>query len=67
MDERHTVIFIIKIKNNAPKSVNASFIKLPLDVDLGFYSERYANDIPEEAVISDIFKRLGIEKNQIII
>ncbi len=63
MDERHGAIFIVEIKNDAPKSIKANFIKLPIGTDLGFYTGRYANDTAEETIISDILKRLGIEKN----
>jgi len=30
---------------------------------LGFYTGRYANDTTEETIISDILKRLEIDKN----
>ncbi len=62
-DERHAVIFIVEIQNNAPRSIKANFLKLPIGVDLGFYTGRYANDTTEETIISDILKRLEIDKN----
>lgn len=62
-DERHDVIFIVEIHNDAAKSIKVNFIKLPFGVDLGFFTGRYANGTAEETIISDILKRLGIEKN----
>jgi hypothetical protein len=62
-DERHSVIFIVEIQNDAPKSIKVNFLKLPIGADLGFYIGRYANDTTEEIIISDILKRLDIDKN----
>lgn len=62
-DERHAVIFIVEIQNDAPKSIKVNFLKLPIGTDLGFYIGRYANDTTEETIISDILKRLDIDKN----
>lgn len=61
-NERHEVIFIAEIQNNAPRSIKANFLKLPIGVDLGFYTGRYTNDATEETIISDILKRLEIDK-----
>ncbi len=63
MDERHTVIFIVEIHNDAAKNIKVNFIKQPVGTDLGFYTGRYANGTAEKTIISDILKRLGIEKN----
>lgn len=62
MNESHAVIFIVEIKNNAPRSTKANFLKLPIGVYLEFYTGRYANDTTVETIISDILKRLKIDK-----
>ncbi len=61
-DERHEVIFIVEIQNNASRKIKANFLKLPIGIDLGFYTGRYAYDTNEETIISDILKRLEIDK-----
>ncbi len=62
-NERHIEMFIVEIQNNAPKSIIANFLKLPNGIDLGFYIGKYASDTTEEAIISDILKAIGIDKN----
>lgn len=62
MDERHSVIFIVEIQNNAPKKIKANFLKLPIGANLELYSGRYSNDTNEETIISHILKKLEIDK-----
>lgn len=62
MNERQEVIFIVEIQNKAPGKIKANFIKLPIGANLELYTGRYANNTPEETIISDILKRLEINK-----
>lgn len=60
-NDRHDTVLIVEIHNNV-KNITVSFLKVPKGTDLGFYLGRYSANTTEDNIISDILKRLRIEK-----